>query len=108
MGGTMRLGAYRDTLVPGSRVASSYGATEIIERHRHRYEINPEYRKQLERAGMRVTGTAMDGGYVDVVEIDDHPWFLACQYHPEFSSSPLRPHALFIDFIRNAILLQTR
>lgn len=102
LGGTMRLGAYSDNLVKGSKVEQSYQASTITERHRHRYEINTDYQDKLESAGMKVTGTEQQGGHIDIIEIEDHPWFVACQYHPEFSSSPLRPHGLFMSFLRAA------
>jgi CTP synthase len=99
MGGTMRLGAWACKLEPGSLAAKAYGATEISERHRHRYEFNREYEPILTGAGLRLTGTTPDATYVEIVEIPTHPFFLACQFHPEFKSKPLEPHPIFRDFI---------
>jgi CTP synthase len=99
MGGTMRLGAWACQLEPGSLAAKAYDATEISERHRHRYEFNREYEPVLTGAGLRLTGTTPDATYVEIIEIPAHPFFLACQFHPEFKSKPLEPHPLFRDFI---------
>jgi len=99
MGGTMRLGAWACKLEPGSLAAKAYGTTEISERHRHRYEFNREYEPVLTGAGLRLTGTTPDATYVEIIEIPTHPYFLACQFHPEFKSKPLEPHPLFRDFI---------
>jgi CTP synthase len=99
MGGTMRLGAWTCMLQPGSLAAKAYGKTEISERHRHRYEFNREYEALLTGAGLRITGTTPDATYVEIVEIPGHPFFLGCQFHPEFKSKPLEPHPLFRDFI---------
>jgi CTP synthase len=99
MGGTMRLGAWSCVLEPGSRAERAYGQTEISERHRHRYEFNREYEALLTGAGLRITGTTPDGTYVEIVEIPEHPFFLGCQFHPEFKSKPLEPHPLFRDFV---------
>src|SRR5579862_6395669 len=99
MGGTMRLGAWTCLLQPGSLAAKAYGTTEISERHRHRYEFNREYEPVLAGAGLRLTGTTPDATYVEIVEIPTHPFFLACQFHPEFKSKPLEPHPLFRDFV---------
>jgi CTP synthase len=99
MGGTMRLGAWPCKLEPGSFAHRAYGALEISERHRHRYEFNREYEKQLVDAGFRITGRTPDGVYVEIVEVADHPWFLGCQFHPEFKSKPLVPHPLFAAFL---------
>ena len=99
MGGTMRLGAWDCVLAPGSLAAEAYGTTEISERHRHRYEFNREYEPILTGAGLRLTGTTPDSTYVEIVEIPNHPWFLGCQFHPEFKSKPLEPHPLFKAFI---------
>ena len=99
MGGTMRLGAWACNLEPGSLAARAYGTTEISERHRHRYEFNREYEPVLTGAGLRLTGTTPDATYVEIVEIPTHPFFLACQFHPEFKSKPLEPHPIFRDFI---------
>ena len=98
-GGTMRLGAYPAQLEPGSRVAEIYGTEEISERHRHRYEVNDQYREQLEGEGMRLSGRSPDGKLVEMVELESHPWFIGCQFHPELKSRPTRPHPLFASFI---------
>ncbi|MGC1870986.1 MAG: CTP synthase [Acidobacteriaceae bacterium] len=99
MGGTMRLGAWPCMLQPDSLAARAYGQTEISERHRHRYEFNREYEAILTGAGLRITGTTPDATYVEIVEIPDHPFFLGCQFHPEFKSKPLQPHPLFREFV---------
>jgi CTP synthase len=99
MGGTMRLGAWPCLLEPGSFAHKAYGKTEISERHRHRYEFNREFEKILTAAGLRITGRTPDENYVEIVEVPDHPWFLGCQFHPEFKSKPLEPHPLFAAFI---------
>ncbi len=101
-GATMRLGAYPCTLQEGSRAHAAYGASQISERHRHRYEFNPEYRDRLSRAGLVLSGTSPDGRLVEVVELEDHPWFLGCQFHPEFKSTPFEPHPLFAAFVAAA------
>ncbi|HEU5235107.1 MAG TPA: CTP synthase [Terriglobales bacterium] len=100
LGGTMRLGAWECKLEPGSLAARAYGKMEISERHRHRYEFNREYEALLTGAGLRITGSTPDGTYVEIVEIPDHPYFLGCQFHPEFKSKPLEPHPLFREFIK--------
>ena len=102
MGATMRLGAYPCILEPGSKSAEAYGETEISERHRHRYEFNPDYRERLEEAGLFFAGSSPDGRFVEVVEIPSHRFFIACQFHPEFKSKPFEPHPLFEAFIRAA------
>jgi CTP synthase len=99
LGGTMRLGAWTARLKPGSFAHQAYGALEISERHRHRYEFNREYEEVLVAHGLDLTGATPDGTYVEVAEIRDHPWFLGCQFHPEFKSRPLDPHPLFKAFI---------
>ena len=99
MGGTMRLGAWTCVLQPDSIAAKAYGATEISERHRHRYEFNREYEALLTGGGLQITGTTPDATYVEIVEIPGHPYFLGCQFHPEFKSKPLEPHPLFREFI---------
>jgi CTP synthase len=101
-GGTMRLGAYPALLRTGSRVAAIYGAEEISERHRHRYEVNNTYRERLEECGLRFSGVSPDGKLVEMIELPDHPWFIGCQFHPELKSRPLRPHPLFASFIEAA------
>lgn len=103
LGGTMRLGSQPSRLIADSKAIQAYGREEIEERHRHRYEFNNEYRKAFEDAGMRFTGLSPNGGLVEIVEIDSHPWFLAAQFHPEFKSKPLQSHPLFTDFIEAAI-----
>ena len=101
-GGSMRLGAYTANLAPGSRVAQAYGDTVIEERHRHRYEVDIKYRKQLEEQGLCFSGMSPDGRLPEIVEIADHPWFIGVQFHPELKSKPFAPHPLFADFIRAA------
>jgi len=103
MGGTMRLGAWPCKLEPGSFAAKAYGKLEISERHRHRYEFNRDYEKTLTNAGLRITGRTPDENYVEIIEAPEHPWFLGCQFHPEFKSKPLEPHPLFAAFIGAAI-----
>jgi CTP synthase len=103
MGGTMRLGAWPCKLEPGSFAAKAYGKLEISERHRHRYEFNREYEKTLLAAGLRITGRTPDDNYVEIIEAPGHPWFLGCQFHPEFKSKPLEPHPLFAAFIGAAL-----
>lgn len=98
-GGTMRLGNYPCQLVPGSRAATAYGQSLVYERHRHRYEFNNKYRAELEKAGLLCSGLSPDGKLVEICELVDHPWMVACQFHPEFGSRPTRPHPLFRDFI---------
>jgi len=102
MGGTMRLGSYPCTLETGSLAARAYGKSEIAERHRHRYEFNLEFRAGLEEKGVRFTGMSPDGKFAEIIELEDHPWYLACQFHPEFKSKPLAPHPLFKEFIAAA------
>jgi CTP synthase len=103
MGGTMRLGAWPCKLEPGSFAHKAYGKLEISERHRHRYEFNREHEKTLVAAGLKITGRTPDENYVEIVEAPDHPWFLGCQFHPEFKSKPLEPHPLFVAFIGAAL-----
>ncbi len=103
LGGTMRLGAQECQLTEGSTVAACYGATRIVERHRHRYEVNNNYVARLEEAGLRIAGRSADGELVEVVEAPDHPWFVACQFHPEFTSTPRDGHGLFTGFIKAAL-----
>ncbi|MFH1143546.1 MAG: CTP synthase [Candidatus Eisenbacteria bacterium] len=102
LGGTMRLGAYTCQAVEGSRLREAYRGERIVERHRHRWEFNDTYRGRLESAGLRITGTDIERGLVEVIEVPDHPWFLACQFHPEFKSQPRQPAPLFRDFVRAA------
>ncbi len=103
LGGTMRLGAYAATLAQGSRVAQIYGTTEISERHRHRYEVNTAYKDRLEQHGLRFSGMSPDGILPEIVEYDDHPWFIGVQFHPELKSRPFEPHPLFSSFIGAAV-----
>jgi len=103
MGGTMRLGAWPCKLEPGSFAHKAYGTLEISERHRHRYEFNREHEKTLVAAGLKITGRTPDENYVEIVEAPEHPWFLGCQFHPEFKSKPLEPHPLFSAFIGAAL-----
>ncbi|MBD2750556.1 CTP synthase [Microvirga sp. BT688] len=103
LGGTMRLGAYQASLKSGSKVAEIYGGTEISERHRHRYEVNMSYREQLESKGLRFSGVSPDGILPEIVEYEDHPWFIGVQYHPELKSRPFEPHPLFKSFIHAAV-----
>ncbi|MFB9887014.1 CTP synthase [Balneatrix alpica] len=103
LGGTMRLGAQECRLSADSRVQACYGNEVIIERHRHRYEFNNGYLEDLTQAGLQITGRSMDGALVEVVEVPDHPWFVACQFHPEFTSTPRDGHPLFTGFIQAAL-----
>jgi CTP synthase len=103
LGGTMRLGAFNARLIPTSRAAEIYGTHEISERHRHRYEVNNTYRDPLREAGMEVSATSPDGNLVEMIELPDHPWFLATQFHPELKSRPNHPHPLFASFIAAAL-----
>jgi CTP synthase len=103
LGGTMRLGAYAAALSRGSRVAEIYGSTEISERHRHRYEVNTAYKGRLEQRGLRFSGMSPDGILPEIVEYDDHPWFIGVQFHPELKSRPFEPHPLFASFIGAAV-----
>ena len=98
-GATMRLGTWPTLLKPGTRAHQLYGVDEIRERHRHRYEFNQVYRERMETAGFTIAGTSPDGKLVEIIELRDHPWFLACQYHPEFKSKPTAPHPLFKGFL---------
>jgi CTP synthase len=102
-GGTMRLGAYPCAIVEGTRAFEAYGATEISERHRHRYEVNNEFRDQLQGHGMVLSGMSPDKKLVEMIELSDHPYFLGCQFHPEFKSRPMAPHPLFKRFVRAAV-----
>jgi CTP synthase len=101
LGGTMRLGGQECLLSPGSRVAAIYGKESIVERHRHRYEFNNNYREPLEQAGLVMSGWSQDG-LCEMVELPEHPWFVACQFHPEFTSNPRDGHPLFSGFIEAA------
>jgi CTP synthase len=104
LGGTMRLGAYTAMLARGSRVAGIYGTSEISERHRHRYEVNTAYKGRLEQRGMRFCGMSPDGVLPEIIEYDDHPWFIGVQFHPELKSRPFEPHPLFSSFIEAAVV----
>ena len=103
LGGTMRLGAYPCTLTKDSLAHKAYGKGEISERHRHRYEFNSEYREELEKGGLRFTGTLKDGQLCEIAEVSNHPWMVGVQYHPEFKSKPTKPHPLFADFVKAMI-----
>ena len=107
-GGTMRLGAYPCVLKEESLAGRAYAKTQIMERHRHRYEFNNDYREKLTAAGLALTGTSPNGELVEIIEIKDHPWFLGCQFHPEFKSGPMDPHPLFRDYIRAALEYKQR
>ncbi len=102
-GGTMRLGAYPCVLAPGTKTRAAYGTAKISERHRHRYEVNNDYRERLKKLGLQLVGLSPDKKLVEIVELKDHPFFVGTQFHPEFLSRPLRPHPLFREFVRAAI-----
>jgi CTP synthase len=105
LGGTMRLGAYPAALARGSHVSRIYGdALEISERHRHRYEVNTAYKDRLEQRGLRFSGLSPDGVLPEIVEYEDHPWFIGVQFHPELKSRPFEPHPLFASFIEAAVV----
>lgn len=108
LGGTMRLGAQRCQVETDSTTFNCYGVTEISERHRHRYEFNNDYAVRLQEAGLKLVGKSMDGSLVEIIEVPDHPWFVGCQFHPEFTSTPRYGHALFNGFINAAILNHER
>jgi len=103
LGGTMRLGAYPATLAAGSKAREIYGAAEISERHRHRYEVNITYKDRLEATGMKLSGLSPDGALPEIVEIAEHPWFIGVQFHPELKSKPFAPHPLFVSFVKAAV-----
>jgi CTP synthase len=103
LGGTMRLGLYPCKLIPGSLAMRCYNDELVYERHRHRYEFNNEFREVIESSGLKISGTSPDGRLVEIIELPDHPWFLAVQFHPEFTSRPNRPQPLFKEFVRAAI-----
>jgi CTP synthase len=103
LGGTMRLGAYPCILEPESLAYDAYQRQEISERHRHRYEFNNDYREIMSKHGMRFTGLSPDKNLVEIIEIPDHPWFLGCQFHPEFKSRPMDPHPIFAAFVGKAL-----
>ena len=102
-GGTMRLGSYPCTLKEGTLAHQTYGTSDIDERHRHRFEVNNAHRARLSEAGLRFSGTSPDENLVEIVELEDHPWFLGCQFHPEFKSKPFAPHPLFAGFVKAAL-----
>ncbi|MBA2566011.1 MAG: CTP synthase, partial [Gemmatimonadetes bacterium] len=102
-GGTMRLGAWPCVLRPGTLARALYGVDEVLERHRHRYEVNNAFRDELEAHGLVLSGLSPDGSLVEMIEVADHPWFVGCQFHPELRSRPLRPHPLFRDFVAAAL-----
>ncbi len=102
-GGTMRLGAYPCDIVPGTKAWEAYGSGSVQERHRHRYEFNNAFKDMLEEKGLVYSGVSPDGSLVEIVELRDHPWFLGCQFHPEFKSRPMQPHPLFREFIKAAV-----
>src|SRR5690606_28878237 len=104
LGGTMRLGLYPCVLEPDTLARKCYNTERIEERHRHRYEFNNEYRELLEEAGLTISGTSPDGRLVEIVELKNHPWFLAVQFHPEFISRPNRPHPFFREFVKAAAI----
>ena len=99
----MRLGLYPAKLDKTSKAYEAYGEELVYERHRHRYEFNNEFREQFEKAGFKFTGTSPDGRLVEIIEVADHPWFVACQFHPEFISRPNRPQPLFREFVRASL-----
>jgi len=103
LGGTMRLGAYPCIIKDGTLARRTYNRGQISERHRHRFEVNNQYRKNYEEKGMNLSGLSPDGELVEIMELEDHPWFLGCQFHPEFKSTPLEPHPLFSGFIHSAL-----
>jgi CTP synthase len=104
LGGTMRLGAYTASLTEGSLIEKIYDARRISERHRHRYEVNMNYREKLEKAGLSFSGLSPDGMLPEIVEIPEHPWFIGVQFHPELKSRPFEPHPLFASFIKAAVV----
>jgi CTP synthase len=108
LGGTMRLGAYPCVLQDGSRSLEAYGERNISERHRHRYELNNSYREMLSQNGLLLAGTSPDQRLVEIVEVADHPWFVAVQFHPELKSRLINPHPLFRDFVKAAVLYRER
>jgi CTP synthase len=108
LGGTMRLGSYPCVIQKGSLAHKVYGSERITERHRHRYEVNINYQKKLEKSGMIFSGMSPDGNLPEIVELKDHPWFLAVQFHPEFKSRPFAPHPLFVGFVDAALNTKTK
>ena len=108
MGGTMRLGSYPCHLAEGTKARQIYDSAEIAERHRHRYEVNQKYLPTLEEHGLVVAGRSPDGKFIEMVELPEHPWFVGCQFHPEYKSRPIEPHPLFVSFIKAALDEQER
>jgi CTP synthase len=108
MGGTMRLGSYPCVVQKGTKTYTAYKKEYITERHRHRYELNNKFRKQLSEKGMMFTGLSPDGNLVEIIELKDHPWFIGGQFHPELKSRALNPHPLFRDFVKAAVEFQDR
>ena len=106
LGGTMRLGGQDCILKKNSKVFKMYKKKKIIERHRHRYEVNPEFREGFNSKGMHIVGTSVDNRLVEMIEIKDHPWFLGCQFHPEFTSNPRDGHPIFNSFISSTIKMK--
>jgi CTP synthase len=104
----MRLGAQKCRLLEGTRARELYGKEIIEERHRHRYEFNNGYREALQKAGLTLSGMSLDGNLVEMIEIPNHPWFVACQFHPEFTSTPRYGHPLFTGFVRAALAQRER
>jgi CTP synthase len=102
-GGTMRLGAYPCAITKGSHAFEAYGSELISERHRHRYEFNNKYMADYEKSGMVATGINPNGGLVEIVEVSDHPWFVGVQFHPEYKSTVVNPHPLFVNFVEAAL-----
>jgi len=102
-GGSMRLGAYSCSIKKDTFSFKAYGVSDISERHRHRYEFNNQFKEKLEENGLIISGTSPNGELVEIVEINDHPWFVGCQFHPEFKSRPMNPHPLFKDFIKASL-----
>jgi CTP synthase len=105
-GGTMRLGAYPCKIMEGTKTHAAYGADMVDERHRHRYEFNNKYLKALTDAGLVIGGTSPSGSLVEIVEVPDHPWFVATQFHPEFKSRPTNPHPLFSAFVEASLKIE--
>ncbi len=103
LGGSLRLGRYPCKLKKGTKAFEAYGTEDILERHRHRYEVNNDFREELEKKGMIICGTSPNGSIVEMMELPNHPWFVACQFHPEFKSRPNRPHPLFFSFVKAAL-----
>ena len=99
----MRMGEQECVLTEGSIARAVYGEARIKERHRHRFEVNPSYVSELEQAGLRIAGVSKDQSLVEVIEVVDHPWFVACQFHPEFTSTPRGGHPLFLNFVKAAL-----